>query len=422
MIAPRVLLEPEVAPARASDDWRLARFARPDEYITPLFMLRHDEQRIATLEETLMAVSDPSSTKYGQHLTSTQTHALLEPPDGNAARVISWLRRAGANVTVASPDLLSASMTVDIAESLLGTRFAVFSHKKAASVSVHRVSAPYSLPADIAAAVTVVGNVLYLPAVRTSRRAAGSRQPSLLRAREPAATHATWNASCRRCSASSVTPAVLAARYSFALSPADDGFAPSQIHTQPKKGTSRMATAEFQGQDWTQPSLDAFSEACGLPPMHVAKQIGTHGDFPGLEASLDIEYMAAVGGPDIPLTNIYNDKYALEAWAAQLANMSDATIPHVVSVSYGNDERQQPSGAFMRAVNAQFMALGARGVTLLVASGDQGVYGRTGPGIFKRAPFHPDFPADVRAHADRFRHTHTHTRSPRAPPPAHALW
>jgi hypothetical protein len=35
------------------------------------------------------------------------------------------------------------------------------------------------------------------------------------------------------------------------------------------------------------------------------------------------------------------------------------------------------------------MAIGARGVSVLFASGDQGVYGRTGPGLFKEKPFHP---------------------------------
>ena len=47
----------------------------------------------------------------------------------------------------------------------------------------------------------------------------------------------------------------------------------------------------------------------------------------------------------------------------------------------------------MQACNAQFMAIGARGVSILFASGDMGVYGRTGPGLSHEKPFHPDFPA-----------------------------
>merc|ERR1712113_1194514 len=63
--------------------------------------------------------------------------------------------------------------------------------------------------------------------------------------------------------------------------------------------------------------------------------------------------------------------------------------PPVVSVSYGNDERQQASKAYMDACNVQFMKLGAQGVSVLFAAGDQGVWGRSGVG----EQFNPDFPA-----------------------------
>lgn len=69
--------------------------------------------------------------------------------------------------------------------------------------------------------------------------------------------------------------------------------------------------------------------------------------------------------------------------------MSDATIPWVASVSYGNDEVQQTSVAYMESVNAAMQQLGARGVTVLFASGDQGPCGRSGCSDV----YHPDFPA-----------------------------
>jgi len=43
----------------------------------------------------------------------------------------------------------------------------------------------------------------------------------------------------------------------------------------------------------------------------------------------------------------------------------------------------------MFSVDQQFQALGLMGLSVLFASGDQGVWGRTGPG----ATYHPDFPA-----------------------------
>ena len=60
-----------------------------------------------------------------------------------------------------------------------------------------------------------------------------------------------------------------------------------------------------------------------------------------------------------------------------------------MSVSYGNDESQQKSVAYMQQCNQQFMKIGAIGVSVLFAAGDQGVLGRSGPGKV----YHPDFPA-----------------------------
>merc|ERR1711935_602349 len=78
-------------------------------------------------------------------------------------------------------------------------------------------------------------------------------------------------------------------------------------------------------------------------------------------------------------------------WANTLNSMTDA--PLVVSVSYGNDEVQQSSKQYMYTCNTAFMKAGARGISILFASGDQGVCGRSGCGLFMHARFHPDFPA-----------------------------
>jgi tripeptidyl-peptidase-1 len=158
-----------------------------------------------------------------------------------------------------------------------------------------------------------------------------------------------------------------------------------------------MAVAEFQGQAWDDADLQYFTKTCQLKsPVTVARQVGSNhgtrckvplaGDLVCSEALLDIEYIKAVAG-DIPLTSFYALKYSLLNWAKQLEEMED--VPLVHSVSYGYDERQT-SMALMDAVNAQFMKLGARGVSILFASGDQGVYGRSGK---SEGTFHPDFPA-----------------------------
>ena len=66
-----------------------------------------------------------------------------------------------------------------------------------------------------------------------------------------------------------------------------------------------------------------------------------------------------------------------------MEDIDDANIIGVHSVSYGNDEAQQTGVAFMDACNAAFMKIGVRGVSILFASGDQGVCGRSGCGFGK---------------------------------------
>lgn len=91
----------------------------------------------------------------------------------------------------------------------------------------------------------------------------------------------------------------------------------------------------------------------------------------------------------IPLTDVYVSTYSLLDWASTVGNLSDATIPHVHSISYGNDERQQTSKEYMLKVSGEFAKLAARGITIFVASGDQGPCGRSGCGDV----YNPDFPA-----------------------------
>jgi len=93
----------------------------------------------------------------------------------------------------------------------------------------------------------------------------------------------------------------------------------------------------------------------------------------------------------VPLTVIYSNQFSLLNWANQINSMADAPLVH--SVSYGNDEIQQSSREYMLACNMAFMKAGARGISILVASGDQGVCGRSGCGLLRHARFHPDFPA-----------------------------
>lgn len=125
-------------------------------------------------------------------------------------------------------------------------------------------------------------------------------------------------------------------------------------------------------------SADSFScvsvESGSCPT--AASQAGT-------EANLDIEYARAIA-ESIPI-NYYSTGGRGE-WVGSGTNtnepymefleyflgLDDADLPQTISISYGDDEATVPDAYAVTACDL-FSQLGARGVSVLVASGDSGV-------------------------------------------------
>lgn len=153
-----------------------------------------------------------------------------------------------------------------------------------------------------------------------------------------------------------------------------------------------MSVAEFQFQYYDQKDLTAFSNACDVTVSVEDVQGGNNEKLCErggcVESLLDIEYIDAIAHP-IPLEVIYSGDYSLFDWVNTV--MDSDSPPLVNSVSYGNDEIQQTSNEYMEECNTQFMKAGAMGISILFASGDQGVWGRTGAS--KTGTYNPDFPA-----------------------------
>lgn len=267
-------------------------------------------------------------------------------------------------------DMIHVKMPVKVANSVLNTEFAAFRSMTERDVVLPRITKPYSLPAEVASVVSIVDDIMRFPAMRDSPKSYGYDSTPLAADDE--------FSSCGKDCNGNTTPDVLAAAYSFSTPVANVA-----------KGNS-MSVAEFQYQYWDQADLTAFNGACGTDAS-VTTTIGGNNEricnMGGcVEALLDIEYIGAVANP-IPLTVVYSSDYSLLDWVDQVMALDDPPLVH--SVSYGNDEVQQTSDEYMQSVNVEFMTAGAMGLSILFASGDQGVWGRSGVG----KTFHPDFPA-----------------------------
>jgi tripeptidyl-peptidase-1 len=98
------------------------------------------------------------------------------------------------------------------------------------------------------------------------------------------------------------------------------------------------------------------------------------GSNPGDEADLDVQYLMAIGNK-VNTTYWYTDgqrPYDNEpflVWLTNLTALPDDAIPHVISVSYGDNENTIEM-AYAASVTTMLQALGARGVSVMFSSGD----------------------------------------------------
>eukprot|EP00511_Aplanochytrium_stocchinoi_P009993 CAMPEP_0204866092 /NCGR_PEP_ID=MMETSP1348-20121228/15791_1 /ASSEMBLY_ACC=CAM_ASM_000700 /TAXON_ID=215587 /ORGANISM="Aplanochytrium stocchinoi, Strain GSBS06" /LENGTH=461 /DNA_ID=CAMNT_0052017807 /DNA_START=609 /DNA_END=1994 /DNA_ORIENTATION=+ len=265
-------------------------------------------------------------------------------------------------------DIIEAHVDVKVAEKMFNTNIMLFVNKIYPGMYLYRAYGPYSLPKSVADCVHVIGDLVLLPYIRHDPKISINKEKSIF-------GRGAWENDCDLPSCTGlVTPGVLKKRYHIS-------------EKNPVKGNS-MAVAEFQGQYFDHRDIGKFSSACHVN-VTVEKETGGDEEKAGMESLLDIEYIKAVA-PEIPLNVVYSGQYSLLAWVRGISNQPKPDWVH--SVSYGNDENQQISSAYVFAVNVQLMKAGTRGLSILFASGDQGVCGREGCGFIMRR-YRPDFPA-----------------------------
>lgn len=379
--------------ARAWNGWHVTEKAAPDADMTVHLMLRHAPSAIKELERTLVAVSDPRSELYGQHLSLQQLSMLMPVEENHKLAVAEWLAdEAGVSEVLPNHngDIVAVTLTAAAAERLFATRIHRFRHPSIGDAVLLRATSSYTLPQHVAAAVAAVADLVGLPNVDTSIRAvpAVSLEP----------VSALPNSCSLRDCEGKITPGALKQRYNIGEDSAGMTAA----------GNS-MAVAEFcplgsgalglQCQYFSPADIAEFSDKCHVNATVDAVIGPNKPNVPwgsGVEALLDIEYMRGLADA-IPLTVIFQKKYSLAAWVHTLSSMSQPPLVH--SISWGTDEFQNGTDegdsdiGYMQAINIQFMQAGVRGVSILAASGDSGVCAIEGCGSGAKKRYHADFPA-----------------------------
>jgi tripeptidyl-peptidase-1 len=327
------------------------------------------QTNIAGLEDALMAVSTPGNALYGQHLTMEEVAAFVAPPSDTVSLVNEWLSSNDISASTISPagDWLEFSVPISKANTLIAANFQVFQHTETGAEFVRTLS--YSVPValqnhiDVVHPTTTFDNpFVRLPFVSVSTPQVQKRESEVdLEGRA---------ASC----ATSVTPTCLEALYGIPLTPATQSSNILGVSGFIEQFANQADLATFlKAQRPDIPSSTTFS----LETLDGGVNTQTPADA-GVEANLDTQYTVGIATlvPTVFISvgNDFQDG-ALEGFL-DIINflLAQSNPPSVLTTSYGQNENTISRSLANSLCNA-YMQLGARGTSILFASGDGGVSG-----------------------------------------------
>ncbi|KAJ7153327.1 subtilisin-like protein [Mycena filopes] len=342
-----------------------------DEEITLRIALAHTD--MAGLQAKTYAVSDPANALYGQHLTADEVATYIQPTPQTLALVTSWLASHNITPTSISSSILSITLPVHQANTLLKTQFASFKHSESGWEGVRTLA--YSLPAGLQAHVDYVHpTVAFVPPLRqrvgvTAVKARKRESDVYVDERAGRAADAV-PMSC----ASVVNPSCLQAIYGIPTDAANNS------------DSNVLGVAGFIEQYANEADIALFLRSFRpdvAPDFSLVTLDGGQNDQTlansGIEAVLDMQMVKSLA-TEVPATffsvgpNTTDMIGGFVDLPTYIMGMPVEQRPTVMSVSYGFNEPQIPQSLAVAMCNA-YTQLGAVGVSVLFASGDGGVGG-----------------------------------------------
>ncbi|KAH9054780.1 subtilisin-like protein [Lactarius vividus] len=340
------------------------------------------------LIDALYEVSDPKHPRYGAHLSKELVAELVRPHPDTLELVISWLayhgvRPSSISTTHGGAWLTVSNLLVSQANEMLDASYQLYRYAKMNDTIIRTVS--YSLPEVLHAHVQAIAPTTYFASTRTRRqtprRGSVESAAAVLSSREVR-----------------VAPSQLRWLYkTLAYVPtAADRNALAVFGYQkeyPSETDLTMFTTNFRS-DVQPPSLATFT-------VELVNGGEYDPDTPGMEASIDVQYALAMAYPT-PIIFYSTGGIAEASDSGEPAPgdmyleslkylLEKADIPQTISISYGSYEYQVPQ-EYSRALCTLFAQLGARGVSVLFPSGDNGV-GKNCEDESGNVRFIPEFPA-----------------------------
>ncbi|PCH41060.1 family S53 protease-like protein [Wolfiporia cocos MD-104 SS10] len=327
------------------------------------------------LEAALYDVSTPTSPNYGQHLTKEEAAAFVAPSNETTAAVTSWLAANNISHTAVTPagDWLSFSVNVSTANNLFAAQYNVYTHETTGNTAVRTMS--YSVPDELSAHVDAVYPTTTFPSIKSF---APVMRVVKSRSRKGHSTKGASNTDAATGVSSScedvITPSCLQSLYGI----------PTTAATQ---SSNTLGVSGFIDQFANKQDLQTFlskfrtdipdTTTFSLETLDDGEDLQNGADA-GTEANLDIQYTVGLAtGVNTTFISVGEDNSD-----GDLGGFLDIiefllkqdNPPSVLTTSYGNNEADIPEKMAINLCNAHAQ-LGARGVSILFASGDGGVSG-----------------------------------------------
>ncbi|EIW76452.1 family S53 protease-like protein [Coniophora puteana RWD-64-598 SS2] len=375
-----------------SPGWVKHSTAHPEHMLQ--FRISLAQPRFGELEQQLLGVSDPSHKDYGLHLSRQRVQELMAPHPDTRDVVVKWLAAHGVSEKDIAYSAMGDSMTVQTpvrtAEAMFDTDFHVYQYVETGSNVIRTMQ--YSLPEVLHEHIDLVHPLVMLsptlPMTTKGQNLSNTSQDLGIPATfmQP---RAAINSSCM----AQVTPDCLRQLYNIG------NYTPSATN-----GNSIAVTGfalEWANisdyRQFLQMVVPSAAAEANFTVVSIDQGTNTQSK-PGPEANLDVQYafgltrpmpaaFYTVGGiTDNPSDWTFGG--ATLDFIDFMLNQTD--LPPVISTSYAQPESDN-SRELANKICQGFAALGARGVSVLYASGDLGVGSDPGNGTV--TPFEPYFPA-----------------------------
>lgn len=359
------------------EGWSRDSAAPADHQLDLHFRLK--EQNLDKLQQRALDISNPDHADFRKHMSKAEVDALTAPTKETVDSVSKWLSSHGIDAGDVNSGFLKVSMNVEQAKKLLNADYAVYKEASTGRQAVRTTS--YGVPKDMHDAIAMIQPTTLFSDLGISNKNMKKVGPEAI-SNSAQASDATPS-SCRN----GVVTQCLRDNYNV------NGYTATNKTT--------VGIAGFLEEVPSDRDLDSYLKRydSDLPSnIHLPiVSINNGPTNPGGQGEADLDAQIVVP-MTYPMKSVYhstggrppingggeNDNEPYMEWLQYVLKQDNP--PQTFSISYGDDETKVPSD-YADSVCTQFMKLGARGVSVLVAAGDSGAGGDS------CTTFAPSFPA-----------------------------